>query len=171
MIGQDHNPSIFKHDSSDFSIFDSSPQNEDSESIEDLLLDQSRQWPSAIDRRVSRCCQVVFDFICATYLNLAVVLLHSLLNFLDSEIHNLPDLPPCQSVEDDDGADAVEEFWEEVVPQSIHDLLPGAWVDFAVPSEWCAVQRVRTKIARHNHDTISGIDDSSLAVCDASVVH
>ena len=132
VVRQNIDATIAHDDPGDLAVLDTSAQNEYSETVEDFALDESAQWASSVGWGVTRCTEVVLDFIRALDSDIALVVVESLLHLGQTKVYNLANLPFGETVEDDGAGDPVEEFGEEVVPQGTQYKFAGLRVDGAI---------------------------------------
>ena len=103
-------------------------------------------------------------------MDLLVVRFQTFLDLGKPDVHDFPDLLSREPVEDHDRGDTVEELRQEIRPQRVHDELFRGGVDLAVCG---GVSReiFGTQVGGHDNDAVFRIDDSSLAIGDAAIIH
>lgn len=129
VIRQDVQVAIAKDNTSLLAIPDTATEDKNSKAIEDFALDETLQGSGTISWRVTRLPEVILDFIGAVDFDIAAVVLEAFLDLVETEVDDLADLLPGETIENDGAGDTVEEFRQEVVAECAHDHLAGLRVD------------------------------------------
>lgn len=170
MVWKDVDAAIFHDHASSLALLDAAAENEDSQAVENLALDETGQGTSTISGRVPGSAKVILDLGGALDEDIAAVLLESLLNLGKPEVDDLANLSLSETVEDHRTGNPVQELGQEVVAKGTHDQLTGLRVNLTVLG--CrACQVLGTQVGGHDDDAVPRVDNAALAVGDTAVVH